>query len=41
MLLEDVIITDIACGQNHSVAVDSKKRVFTWGFGGCKQNMSV
>eukprot|EP00730_Choanoeca_flexa_P003464 TRINITY_DN11416_c4_g6_i2.p1 TRINITY_DN11416_c4_g6~~TRINITY_DN11416_c4_g6_i2.p1 ORF type:complete len:273 (+),score=65.60 TRINITY_DN11416_c4_g6_i2:772-1590(+) len=32
--LEDVKIVDVACGQNHTVAVDDKKRVFTWGFGG-------
>jgi len=30
----DVKITSIACGQNHVVALDEKKRVFTWGFGG-------
>lgn len=30
----DVKITNIACGANHVVALDSKKRVFTWGFGG-------
>lgn len=27
-------IVDFACGQNHSVAIDSKKRAFSWGFGG-------
>lgn len=27
-------IIDIACGTNHSVALDSRKRVFSWGFGG-------
>ncbi|XP_014665982.1 PREDICTED: protein RCC2-like [Priapulus caudatus] len=30
----DVFITDVACGNNHSVALDNKKRVYTWGFGG-------
>lgn len=30
----DVEIRDIAAGINHSIALDSKKRVFTWGFGG-------
>jgi len=30
----DVKITSIACGTNHVVALDHKKRVFTWGFGG-------
>nr|XP_002126864.1 protein RCC2 homolog [Ciona intestinalis] len=32
--LNDVKITSISCGNNHVVALDSKKRVFTWGFGG-------
>jgi len=32
--LSNVKITSIACGANHVVALDSKKRVFTWGFGG-------
>ncbi|KAI1301314.1 Protein RCC2 -like protein [Halotydeus destructor] len=32
--LNDVSIVDVACGVNHSVAVDSKKRCFTWGFAG-------
>lgn len=27
-------IVDFACGQNHTVAIDSKKRAFSWGFGG-------
>ncbi|KAL4221544.1 Protein rcc2 [Mactra antiquata] len=30
----DVEVRDMACGINHSVVMDSKKRVFTWGFGG-------
>ncbi|XP_042242580.1 protein RCC2 homolog [Homarus americanus] len=30
----DVQIVDIACGNNHTVAVDAKKRAFSWGFGG-------
>ncbi|KAB7498005.1 Protein RCC2-like protein [Armadillidium nasatum] len=30
----DVKIVDIACGNNHSVAIDSKKRAYSWGFGG-------
>jgi len=30
----DVKITQVACGINHTVAVDSNKRVYTWGFGG-------
>ncbi|CAK8698299.1 protein RCC2 homolog [Clavelina lepadiformis] len=32
--ITDVKVTNIACGANHVVALDSKKRVFTWGFGG-------
>lgn len=32
--LTDVELRDIACGHNHSVALDAKKRIFTWGFGG-------
>lgn len=27
-------IVDFNCGQNHTVAIDSKKRAFSWGFGG-------
>lgn len=27
-------IVDFACGTNHTVAIDSKKRAFSWGFGG-------
>lgn len=30
----DVKIVDFACGNNHTVAIDSKKRCFSWGFGG-------
>ncbi|KAK2181310.1 hypothetical protein NP493_403g00025 [Ridgeia piscesae] len=30
----DVEVVDVACGTNHSVICDRKKRVFTWGFGG-------
>lgn len=32
--VENVHIVDFACGNNHTVAIDSKKRVFSWGFGG-------
>ena len=32
--VDDVEIRDLACGTNHSVCVDSKKRVYSWGFGG-------
>ncbi|XP_023306324.2 protein RCC2 homolog [Lucilia cuprina] len=32
--VEGVQIVDFACGNNHTVAIDSKKRVYSWGFGG-------
>lgn len=32
--VDDVQIVDFACGNNHTVAIDSKKRCFSWGFGG-------
>lgn len=32
--LDDVKIVDFACGHNHTVAIDSKNRAFSWGFGG-------
>ncbi|XP_067622064.1 protein RCC2 homolog isoform X2 [Eurosta solidaginis] len=32
--VENVQIVDFACGNNHTVAIDSKKRVYSWGFGG-------
>lgn len=32
--LDNVSIVDIACGTNHSLAVDKKHRCFSWGFGG-------
>ncbi|XP_054719884.1 protein RCC2 homolog [Uloborus diversus] len=33
-LVDNVQIIDVACGLNHSIALDTKKRVFSWGFGG-------
>lgn len=30
----DVEVRELACGANHTAIIDSKKRVFTWGFGG-------
>jgi len=27
-------IIDVACGTNHTVALDSRRRLFSWGFGG-------
>ncbi|XP_005090313.3 protein RCC2 [Aplysia californica] len=30
----DVDVREIACGANHVLVTDSKKRVFSWGFGG-------
>ncbi|RWS06750.1 RCC2-like protein [Dinothrombium tinctorium] len=32
--LDDVCIVDVACGNNHTLAIDTKKRCFTWGFAG-------
>lgn len=32
--VENVSIVDVACGINHTVAIDSRMRAFSWGFGG-------
>lgn len=32
--LDDIQITDFACGYHHTVAIDAKNRAFSWGFGG-------
>ncbi|XP_034952183.1 protein RCC2 homolog [Chelonus insularis] len=32
--LDRVEITDFSCGHYHTVAIDSKSRAFSWGFGG-------
>ncbi|KAF4532598.1 hypothetical protein B566_EDAN013376 [Ephemera danica] len=32
--VDDVEIRELACGTNHTVVVDSKRRAFSWGFGG-------
>ncbi|XP_053697437.1 protein RCC2 homolog [Sabethes cyaneus] len=32
--IDDVKIVDFSCGNNHTVAIDSKNRAFSWGFGG-------
>ncbi|XP_074654157.1 protein RCC2-like [Tubulanus polymorphus] len=32
--VKDVTITDVACGANHTIAIDAKKRLYSWGFGG-------
>lgn len=32
--VEDVRIVDVASGLNHTIALDEKKRCFSWGFGG-------
>lgn len=32
--LDRVEISDFSCGHNHTVAIDSKTRAFSWGFGG-------
>ena len=33
-MVQDVKITDFVCGNNHTVAIDTQKRAFSWGFGG-------
>ncbi|CAL9703770.1 unnamed protein product [Knipowitschia caucasica] len=30
----NVVVRDVACGSNHTLVLDSQKRVFSWGFGG-------
>ncbi|XP_052746620.1 protein RCC2 [Bicyclus anynana] len=32
--IKDVAIVDLSCGNNHTVAIDTLKRAFSWGFGG-------
>lgn len=32
--IDGVQVVDFACGNNHTVAIDSKKRAYSWGFGG-------
>lgn len=32
--IDDVQIVDFSCGNNHTVAIDAKKRCYSWGFGG-------
>lgn len=32
--VDDVQIVDVACGTNHTLAVDKKHRCFSWGFAG-------
>jgi len=32
--VEDVSVVEVAAGVNHALCVDSKKRCFSWGFGG-------
>jgi alpha-tubulin suppressor-like RCC1 family protein len=32
--LSDKRITNVACGHNHTVAVDDANACYTWGFGG-------
>lgn len=32
--VDNVQIVDFSCGNNHTVAIDSKKRAYSWGFGG-------
>lgn len=33
-IVENVKIQDIACGINHTIALDTEGRLFSWGFGG-------
>ncbi|XP_022832519.1 protein RCC2 homolog isoform X2 [Spodoptera litura] len=33
-IVKDVEIVDFSCGNNHTVAIDSRKRAYSWGFGG-------
>ncbi|XP_064353200.1 protein RCC2 [Dromaius novaehollandiae] len=30
----NVVVRDVACGANHTLVLDSQRRVFSWGFGG-------
>ncbi|XP_007424283.1 protein RCC2 [Python bivittatus] len=30
----NIVVRDVACGANHTLILDSQKRVFSWGFGG-------
>ncbi|KAK6472391.1 protein RCC2-like protein [Huso huso] len=30
----NVVVRDVSCGANHTLVLDSQKRVFSWGFGG-------
>ncbi|KAJ8021735.1 Protein RCC2 [Holothuria leucospilota] len=32
--LENIVMKDVVCGGNHTVAMDMQSRIFTWGFGG-------
>ncbi|KAF7649771.1 hypothetical protein LDENG_00136680, partial [Lucifuga dentata] len=34
MPVPNVVVRDVACGGNHTLVLDSQKRVFSWGFGG-------
>ncbi|PIK55369.1 hypothetical protein BSL78_07739 [Apostichopus japonicus] len=32
--LDNIVMKDVSCGGNHTVAMDMQARIFTWGFGG-------
>uniref|UniRef100_A0A1B0CHF5 RCC1-like domain-containing protein n=1 Tax=Lutzomyia longipalpis TaxID=7200 RepID=A0A1B0CHF5_LUTLO len=32
--IDNVQIVDFSCGNNHTVAIDTQKRAYSWGFGG-------
>ncbi|XP_053499392.1 protein RCC2 homolog isoform X1 [Ictalurus furcatus] len=34
MPVTNVVVRDVVCGANHTLVLDSQKRVFSWGFGG-------
>uniref|UniRef100_A0A8C6L6R6 Regulator of chromosome condensation 2 n=1 Tax=Nothobranchius furzeri TaxID=105023 RepID=A0A8C6L6R6_NOTFU len=34
MPVPNVVVRDVSCGSNHTLVLDSQKRVFSWGFGG-------
>ncbi|CAM9946083.1 protein RCC2 homolog isoform X1 [Lampetra fluviatilis] len=34
LTVRGVVVRDVACGANHTIALDTRGRVFTWGFGG-------
>lgn len=37
----NVVVGNVACGTNHTLVLDSQKRVFSWGFGGSGQLLKL